>query len=58
MTVKAKKAISFKCEKCGHRQYADYALELQWEPFGGVAVLRDAIDCTKCAHENIVIQEL
>ena len=58
MTVKAKKAIYFECEKCGHGQYFDYTLEHSWESDPDRAVMADKIDCEKCNHQNRVIEEL
>ncbi len=56
MTVKAKKAIQYHCEKCCGVQFADYTLEPDWED--DRAVNADNIDCDKCGHTNRVIEEI
>lgn len=56
VTVEISRAIQFKCEKCGHIQYAEYTLTPGW--YEDRAVNEDNILCEYCNHDQHVIDEL
>jgi hypothetical protein len=56
VTVKAEKAIMFKCEQCGEKQSYPYTLEHGW--YEDRCVMRDNIICCFCGLDNLVVEEL